>query len=221
MAIKKDECSEQKFGFAVGFIGQSGIYNVSIEVKQSARRFQTEVEDMTGVYFTITGLNHYHGRDFLRKGMEVELVKEPNNNYDAFAIRVEAAGQGKIGYVANSDHTVLSGTVSGDEIYDQMRDRAKAIVKRVDSKGVVCELKEVVTIWRCVRCCKEIDMFATYCPYCNYQQMPEAPVLIGRGKKIKVGKVKTRPVFSTAEIITASMKQDDPGFLAFLFSRLL
>ena len=57
---------------------------------------------MTGVYFTITGMNHYQGSDFLKRGMEVELIKEPENHYDMFAIRVEVYGRGKIGYVANT-----------------------------------------------------------------------------------------------------------------------
>ena len=39
--------------------------------------------------------------------MKVKLVKEPDNEYDKEAIRVETKGLGKIGYVANSPYTVL------------------------------------------------------------------------------------------------------------------
>ena len=56
---------------------------------------------MKEVYFTITGMNHYLGSDFLKKGMKVKLIKEPDNEYDKEAIRVELKGLGKIGYVAN------------------------------------------------------------------------------------------------------------------------
>ena len=44
---------------------------------------------MKEVYFTITGMNHYLGSDFLKKGMKVKLIKEPDNEYDKEAIRVE------------------------------------------------------------------------------------------------------------------------------------
>lgn len=33
---------------------------------------------MKDVYFTITGMNHYFGSDYLKKGMKVKLVKEPD-----------------------------------------------------------------------------------------------------------------------------------------------
>lgn len=145
---------------------------------------------MTGVYFTITGMNHYQGSDFLKRGMEVELIKEPGNNYDMFAIRVEVYGRGKIGYVANNQNTVLEDTMEAGEIYNMMRSSAKAKVRRIDGKGVICELSEV-----------------------HQQQMCVKPV--------KIKKVKSKPLFSMAEIITATLKQDDPGYLAFLFSRLL
>ena len=39
-------------------------------------------------YFTITGMNHRYGSDFLKKGDEVHLVKEPENEHDSEAIRV-------------------------------------------------------------------------------------------------------------------------------------
>lgn len=51
---------------------------------------------MKDVYFTITGMNYYFGSDFLKKGMKVKLIKEPDNEYDKEAIRVELKGLGKI-----------------------------------------------------------------------------------------------------------------------------
>lgn len=35
---------------------------------------------------------------------DIKLIKEPDNNYDKEAIRIELRGIGKIGYVANSAH---------------------------------------------------------------------------------------------------------------------
>ena len=57
---------------------------------------------MDKVYFTIAGTHHYYGKEFIESGMEVRLVKEPDNKYDKEAIKVELEGLGKIGYVANS-----------------------------------------------------------------------------------------------------------------------
>ena len=54
---------------------------------------------MKDIFFTLTGTNHYYSSDFLKNGMKVKLVKEPDNEYDKEAIRVEIKGLGKIGYV--------------------------------------------------------------------------------------------------------------------------
>ncbi len=51
---------------------------------------------MKKIYFTITGCQHYHGLCFMEKGMKVKLIKEPDNEYDKEAIRVEIAGAGKV-----------------------------------------------------------------------------------------------------------------------------
>ena len=51
---------------------------------------------MAKTYFTLTGTKHYYGRDFLEKGMQVKLIKEPDNDYDREAIRVELPGLGNM-----------------------------------------------------------------------------------------------------------------------------
>ena len=96
---------------------------------------------MKKVYFTIAGTNYYLGSDFLKKGMEVKLIKEPDNKYDKEAIRVEIAGLGKIGYVANSVNTVLGDSFSAGRMYDLFKKKAKGKVKVVTSRGVICKLK--------------------------------------------------------------------------------
>ncbi len=92
--------------------------------------------------FTIAGMNHYDGSDFLEKGMKVKLIKEPDNEYDKEAIRVELKGLGKIGYVANSTHTVLGESYSAGRMYDLMKKKAKGKVLIVTPRGVICKLKE-------------------------------------------------------------------------------
>ena len=94
------------------------------------------------MYFTITGMNHYYGMDFLKKKMKVRLVKEPDNEYDKEAIRVELKGLGKIGYVANSTYTVLGDSMSAGRLYDKIKKKAKARVILKTPRGVICEITE-------------------------------------------------------------------------------
>ncbi len=95
---------------------------------------------MKETYFTITGMNHYYGSDFLKKSMKVKLIKEPDNPYDKEAIRVELKGLGKIGYVANSPYTVLGDSKSAGRMYDLMKKKAKGKVILVTGRGAICKL---------------------------------------------------------------------------------
>ena len=75
---------------------------------------------MSKKYFTIAGCNHYYGNEYMKKGMKVKLVKEPDNEYDQEAIQVKIKGLGKVGYVANSSYTVKGKSMSAgseDSIY--------------------------------------------------------------------------------------------------------
>ena len=74
--------------------------------------------------------------------MEVKLVKEPDNEVDKEAIKVELEGLGLIGYVANSPYTVQGESMSAGRIYDKFGDTAKGVVKYVLPRGVLCELVE-------------------------------------------------------------------------------
>ena len=97
---------------------------------------------MSKVYFTIAGMNHYYGMDFLEPGMKVKLRKEPDNEYDKEAIRVEFKGLGKIGYVANSPYTVIGDSFSAGRMHDLIKKKAKGKVVLLTPKGALCELKE-------------------------------------------------------------------------------
>lgn len=81
---------------------------------------------MSKIYFTLTGTNHYFGKDFLKKGTKIRLEKEPDNEYDKEAIKVTYEGLGKIGYAANSSYTVLGDSMSAGRIYDKIGKKAKA-----------------------------------------------------------------------------------------------
>lgn len=95
---------------------------------------------MAKLYFTITGTEHYFGQDFFESGMCVKLIKEPDNEVDKEAIRVELDGLGKIGYVANSTRTVLGESVSAGRLYDKLGATATGRVLYVLPEGLLCLL---------------------------------------------------------------------------------
>ena len=97
---------------------------------------------MTDIYFTITGTNHYYGQEFFEKDMIVGLVKEPENEVDKEAIRVELLGLGQVGYVANSPHTVAGESYSAGRLYDKIGDRTLGTVMYVLPGGVLCRLAD-------------------------------------------------------------------------------
>ena len=95
---------------------------------------------MEKIFFTITGTCFYHGKDFFEKDMSVKLVKEPDNEHDREAIKVELEGLGLVGYVANSPTTVIGESYSAGRLYDKIGDTAEGkVLYNVDS-GVLCYL---------------------------------------------------------------------------------
>lgn len=93
---------------------------------------------MKKMYFTITGTKHYHGQDFLKKGMMVRLEKEPDNAYDKEAIKVLLKGLDKIGYVANSPYTTLGESFSAGRLYDKIGKVAEGKILYVVAEGALC-----------------------------------------------------------------------------------
>ena len=95
---------------------------------------------MSKVYITLTGTQYYHGKDFLKPGMKLQLVKEPDNKYDREAIVVRMKGLGDIGHVANSVHTVIGESISAGRLYDRIGKKAYAKVVYVMPTGVICKV---------------------------------------------------------------------------------
>ncbi len=93
---------------------------------------------MKRIYFTITGTNHRYGQEFFEPKMTVRLVKEPDNEYDTEAIKVELEGLGHVGYVANSPYTVVGESYSAGRLYDKIGDTAEGTVLYVLPKGLLC-----------------------------------------------------------------------------------
>lgn len=100
---------------------------------------------MEEMYFTIAGCNHYFGNGFMEKGMKVKLVKEPDNDYDKEAIQVTVKGLGKVGYVANSPHTVKGESMSAGRLYDKIGDKAKGKIVFVLDGSAVCRVIDIGT----------------------------------------------------------------------------
>ena len=97
---------------------------------------------MKDMMFTLTGTRYYYGKDFLKEGMKVKLIKEPENEYDKEAIRIEYKGLGRIGYVANSTYTVIGESMSAGRIYDHFKKKAKAKIVLITDKGILCKLNK-------------------------------------------------------------------------------
>lgn len=97
---------------------------------------------MEKLFITIAGLNFYFGLDFIEKGMVFSLKKDPENEYDKEAIKVEAEGLGTIGHVANSARTVLGESHSAGYIYDKVNDdtRVRVLYVLEDRNAVICEV---------------------------------------------------------------------------------
>ena len=92
------------------------------------------------IYFTIAGMNFRYGTEFAERGMAVTLEKDPKNEYDKEAIKVNMPGLGQVGWVANSVGTVLGDCYSAGRIYDKIGDTAEATIAYVTPKGCVCEM---------------------------------------------------------------------------------
>lgn len=91
--------------------------------------FERNLETLKGYdrdeLFTIAGRKFYNNGITLLPGMELELVREPDNEHDRDAIAVYAKGE-KVGYVANSPNTKYELTSSASELKDKVHDSAKA-----------------------------------------------------------------------------------------------
>ena len=74
--------------------------------------------------------------------MQVKLIKEPDNEFDKEAIKVEMEGLGQVGYVANSVHTVRGESMSAGRLYDKIGDTAEGTVLYVLPDCVLCVVEE-------------------------------------------------------------------------------
>ena len=109
---------------------------------ENCRQIEKGENEMSKTYITLTGTKFYHGKDFLKPGMVLKLVKEPDNQYDKEAIVVRMEGLGDVGHVANSIHTVIGESVSAGRLYDRIGKTAYAKVVHVLPDGVICKVSK-------------------------------------------------------------------------------
>lgn len=92
------------------------------------------------MYFTVVATDFYYGTSFIKRGDKVTLEKEPDNKHDKEAIIVKMEGLGKVGYVANSAHTVKGDSMSAGRMYDKVENGAQAEVMYIMDNGVLCKM---------------------------------------------------------------------------------
>ena len=78
---------------------------------------QLEKLKPTETYINITGIDYYQGFAPFKEGTVADLITEPDNPHDPNAIRVEINGE-TVGYVANSEHTLIWEVKSATDIKD-------------------------------------------------------------------------------------------------------
>lgn len=77
-------------------------------------------------YINITGIHNYCHFEPFKEGVIVDLIKEPDNPYDRDAIRAEIDGE-TVGYVANSEYTLIKEVKSASDIVHTRLTQAKVM----------------------------------------------------------------------------------------------
>ena len=75
---------------------------------------------------TVSGVSFFKGLDPFKKGVILELVKQPDNEHDSDAIAIFLDGE-QVGFVANSQFTLVDGVKSASDI-KSINDNQKAEV---------------------------------------------------------------------------------------------
>lgn len=106
-----------------------------------AEGFTDEIKELEGqieflksskdTLISITGTRFYFGIEIFKPGMTVNLIKEPENEHDPDAIRVEIDGE-KVGYVANSEYTLVENIKSASDIRDLDLKKAEVVFIYMD-----------------------------------------------------------------------------------------
>lgn len=98
------------------------------------RELESQVEfikSTTETLISITGTRFYFGIEIFTPGLTVNLVREPENEHDCDAVRVEIDGE-TVGYVANSEYTLIENIKSASDINKMDFKKAEVIFIYMD-----------------------------------------------------------------------------------------
>ena len=95
---------------------------------------------MKELYVTITGFKHYYGQAPFQVGRKIKCVKEPDNPYDAEAIRATMKHIGTVGYLANSPYTTEVGTKSAGAIGHKVKKKFTVEVMFIAGAYIICKV---------------------------------------------------------------------------------
>ena len=95
---------------------------------------------MKELYVTITGFKHYYGQTPFQVGRKIKCVKEPDNPYDAEAIRATMKHIGTVGYLANSPYTTAVGTKSAGAIGNKVKKKFTVEVIFIAGAYIICKV---------------------------------------------------------------------------------
>lgn len=110
----------EKEGF-ICFLLAANQYDEVDKVEKQAKRLKNPNDTL----ICIAGTRFYHDHRPLNDNAIVDLIKEPENENDPDAIRVEIYGK-TAGYVANSPNTLVGKAKSASEIKDIIKEDQKA-----------------------------------------------------------------------------------------------
>lgn len=95
---------------------------------------------MKELYVTITGFKYYYGQAPFKVGRKIKCVKEPDNPYDAEAIRATMKNIGTVGYIANTPYTMAVGTRSAGAIGHKVKKKFTVEVMFITGTKVICRV---------------------------------------------------------------------------------
>lgn len=95
---------------------------------------------MRDVYVAVVGFKYYLGVAPFKQGKVLHCVKEPDNPFDKRAVRVEGAYVGTLGYIANSEYTIVRGALSAKVLGKVMEKDCYIKVLFVMEHHVLCKV---------------------------------------------------------------------------------
>lgn len=95
------------------------------EVKQLEEQMEF-IRNSADTLINITGTQFYFGLEPFEEGRVLDLIREDDNEHDPDAVRCEIGGE-TVGYVANSDYTMIEGISSATDIRDMEFNNAEVL----------------------------------------------------------------------------------------------